>query len=166
MLLSLSWPQDASISLPRRRRMVAFMPRSQSIWRNLSAPFLSGASNPVSSTLLSIIRLMWLGPLIPFLRRAARAFASYSLSFSPEIRVYSKDTRLPVSSKYSRQAESSSAMGYFLFTGIRDERRVSFDAWREMERVTGRPSFASLLIPGTRPQVETEIWRRPILWPF
>src|SRR3990167_4669936 len=84
-------------------------------------------------------------------------FASSIESFNPFIITYSKVILLPVGKGYSFKTLSNSSIGYFLFTGMILSLVLLSDALREIARFILRFSFASFLISGISPDVESVI---------
>ncbi len=72
---------------------------------------------------------------------------------------YSMLTRRPVVSKYALAASRSSPTLCLVLIGTRVSRSSSSGACRLTASVTGSPSVASRWIAGTRPTVETVMWR-------
>ena len=95
----------------------------------------------------------------------ANSSAQASVSLTPSIIAYSKETRRPVASIYSRQASNNSAIGHRRLTGMVRDRIWSLGACREIESVRGICSSFRRRMPGTTPQVDREIWRIPMWTP-
>jgi hypothetical protein len=96
----------------------------------------------------------------------ASSFAWSGASFTPFSITYSNVMKSRgETSRYSRQASSSFAIGYASFTGMMRLRISSLGACRLTARATGR-AWASLRMLGTTPEVESVTRRRdrPYAW--